>query len=126
MALSRFLCLLCIGIVVTGSVSAAPARTSNRTKILGIWEVTKSDDGTPPGTTIEFTKDGKLKVKTKVGDETLTMEGDYKLVGNKLTLTIKTPDGMESTENETITKLTSKELALKDEKGQIDEFKRKK
>ena len=34
--------------------------------------------------------------------------------------------GQETTETATITKLTDKELILKDEKGQTDQFKRKK
>lgn len=126
MARPHFLFLLCIVIVMTGSASAAPAPKSNRTMILGIWVVTKSDDGTPPGTTIEFTRDGKLKVKTKVLDETLTLEGTYKLDGDKLKLTYKEPDGQESTDTALISKLTSKELILKDEEGKIDEFKKKK
>jgi uncharacterized protein (TIGR03066 family) len=124
---SRLTCLLSIGIILTGSASAAPAPKSNQTKIVGVWIVIKSDDGTPPMTTIEFTRDGKLKVKTKVGDQTLTMEGTYKLEGDKLTVTLITPDekDKEVTDTVTITKLTDKELITKDQKGKVDEFKRK-
>jgi uncharacterized protein (TIGR03066 family) len=125
---SRFVCLLGIGIILTGSVRAAPAPKSNQTMILGVWEVIKSDDGTPPMTTIEFTRDGKLKVKTKVGDQTLTMEGTYKLEGDKLTVTLMTPDEKEKevTDTVTITKLTDKDLITKDQKGKVDQFKKKK
>jgi uncharacterized protein (TIGR03066 family) len=132
---SRFLCLLGIGVILTvahqllfgQTVSAAPAPRAYRILIIGVWEVTKSDDGTPPKTTIEFTRDGKLKVKTKSGDETLTIEGTYKLDGNKLTLTIKAPEEEEGqlTDTLTIIKLTDKVLITKDEKGKTDEFKRK-
>ena len=107
---------------------AAPAPKSNQILILGVWEVIKSDDGTPPMTTIEFTRNGKLKVNTKVGDQTLTMEGTYKLEGDKLTVTLKTPDETEKelTDTVTITKWTDKELKTKDQKGKVDEFKKKK
>ena len=31
-------------------------------KLVGKWEITKADEGTiPPGTMVEFTKDGKFK-----------------------------------------------------------------
>ncbi|SRR5579871_1305381 len=125
---SRLTSLLGIGMILTGSALAAPAPKSNQTKILGVWEVIKSDDGTPPKTTIEFTRDGKLKVKTKVGDQTLTMDGTYKLEGDKLTVTLMTPDEKEKevTDTVTITKLTDKELITKDQKGKVDQFKKKK
>jgi uncharacterized protein (TIGR03066 family) len=127
MNLSHLTRLLCIGVILIGeSAAAAPAPKANRQKILGVWEVTKSDDGTPAGTTIEFTKDGKMTVKAKVGDETLTLEGIYKLERDKVTLTYREPGGQEMTDTATITKLTDKELILKDDKGKIDEFKRKK
>jgi uncharacterized protein (TIGR03066 family) len=120
------LCSLCI--ILTGSALAAPAPKSNQIMILGVWEVIKSDDGTPPMTTIEFTRDGKLKVNTKVGDQTLAMEGSYKLEVDKLTVTLKPPDEKEKelTDTVTITKLTDKVLITKDQKGKVDEFKRKK
>ncbi len=123
---SRLTSLLCIGIILTGSVSAAPAPKSNRVMILGVWEVTKSDDGTPPGTTVEFTRDAKIKIKTKVLDETLEISGTYKLEGDKVTVLIKAPDDDESIDTLTITKLTDKELIFKDQKGKIDRLKRKK
>jgi uncharacterized protein (TIGR03066 family) len=119
---SQLTYLLCIGVVF-----AAPAPpSSNQTKILGVWEITKSDDGTPTGTTIEFAKDGKVKVTTKAGDLVLNLEGTYKVEGDKLTVTIKPPNEKEQTDTVTITKLTDKVLIIKDEKGKIDEFKKKK
>src|SRR5579875_60070 len=123
MICSPISCLLCIGVIW-----AAPAPSlSNQMRILGVWEVTKSDDGTPVGTTIEFAKDGKLKVTTKAGDQVLNLEGTYKVKGDKLTITLKPPESeKELTDIVTITKLTDKVLITKDEQGKVDEFKRKK
>lgn len=134
MILSRLTRLACIAVILTGvdhlwfikAVGAAPAPSSNQKKILGVWEITKSDDGTPLMTTIEFTKDGKVKVITPVGDQKVNIDGTYKMEGNKVTITLQTPDGKETTDTLTITKLTTKELITKDSKGQSDEFKKKK
>ncbi|MHB1422735.1 MAG: lipocalin family protein [Gemmataceae bacterium] len=135
MILSHLTRLLCIGVILTGAhdllscktVSAAPAPKSNRTLLLGVWEVTKSEDGTPPTTTVEFTRDGKVKIATKVGDETLNLDGTYKLEDDKVTVTIKDPkEGEELTDTLTIIKLTEKVLITKDQKGKTDEFKKKK
>ena len=126
--------LLCIGVILTGvdrlwfsrQVEAAPVPASNPKNIIGIWEITKSDDGTPVGTTIEFTKDGKVKLTTPVGDQKLNIDGTYKVDGDKLTVTIKPSDQKETTDTLTITKLTDKVLITKDQKGKSDEFKKKK
>jgi uncharacterized protein (TIGR03066 family) len=98
---------------------------SNKDKIVGTWEVTKSKD-VPPGATLEFTKDGKLKMKATVEGERVTMEAAYTVDGDKITVVTKAPDGKEVRATATITKLTDTELVTKDEKGETDEFKRKK
>jgi uncharacterized protein (TIGR03066 family) len=133
MILSHLSRLLWIGVILTGvlallsskAVSAAPAPKSYRGLIIGVWEVTKSEDGTPPMTTLEFTKDGKLKVATKVGDQSLNIDGTYKLEGDKITVTIQSPEEKELTDTLTIIKLTDTELITKDQKGKTDEFKKK-
>jgi uncharacterized protein (TIGR03066 family) len=103
-----------------------PAKeASNKDKIVGTWEVTKSKDA-PPGSTLEFTKDGKMKMTATVEGKPVTMEATYTVDGDKITNVMKTPDGKEAKETATITKLTDTELVTKDEKGKIDEFKRKK
>lgn len=129
---SHFTRLLCIGVILTGTdqllsrktVLAAPAPASNRTKILGVWEGRKSNDGI----TYEFAKDGKLKITAKVGDRNIKIEGAYKVEGNKLILTIKAPDEKDGqlTGTWTIIELTDKELIIKHQTGITDEFKKKK
>ena len=130
-SLPRILCLAVVsigcGLLLRGkTISAAPAPASNKTKIVGVWEVTKSEDAAPAGATLEFTKDGKLKVSAKIGDQALSFEGTYKVDGNKLVATMKGPDGKERTETMILVKLTASELITKDEKGRRDEFKKKK
>jgi uncharacterized protein (TIGR03066 family) len=97
-------------------------KADNKTKIVGVWEVTKGD--APPGATLEFTKDGKLKMMAKLKDQTLSMEGTYKIDGDKMSVTLKLGD-KEKTEALTIKTLTDKVLVTVDSKGQADEFKRK-
>jgi uncharacterized protein (TIGR03066 family) len=135
MILPHFARWLCTGLILTvapaflssETASAAPVPKSNRTKILGVWELTKSEAGVLPKTTLEFTRDGKLKIAIEVDDKPVIVEGTYKVEGDKLTITVKAPDeDKESTDTATITKLTDKELITKDEKGKIDEFRKKK
>jgi uncharacterized protein (TIGR03066 family) len=96
---------------------------SNQEKLIGTWEPTKKEAA---GQTIGFTKDGKMKMTAVVAGKAQTMEAAYKVEGDKLTTIIKLPDGKEVKETATITKLTETDLVTKDEKGKIDEFKKKK
>src|SRR4051812_41551523 len=62
-------------------------------QIVGKWTVTKADPGTvPAGTLVEFTKDGKMKVTGKKGDEEVTMQGTYKVEGKKISFALKVGD----------------------------------
>ena len=58
---------------------------ANKDKIVGVWEFVKSSDPKtipPPGATIEFTKDGKLKMVVKIeGKELPIPEGKEKRTG---------------------------------------------
>jgi uncharacterized protein (TIGR03066 family) len=105
------------------SSSTAAPKTDNKTKIVGKWalEKTTNKKPPPPGTVIEFTKDGKLKITIA----NFSLDGTYKVDGDKVHTTMKSPDGKEHKETITITKLTDKELVTKDEKGNVDTFKKK-
>jgi uncharacterized protein (TIGR03066 family) len=96
---------------------------SNKEKLVGTWEAVKGD--LPEGSTVDFTKDGKLKLTAKVQDKTITMEGKYELDGNKLKVTLKQGD-KEMKQTLTIKTLTDKILVTLDEEGKTDEFKKKK
>lgn len=94
-------------------------------KLVGKWEVTKADEGTlPMGSTVEFTKDGKILITHKVGDKDMTFDGTYKVEGEKFVITVKI--GEEGHTNTiTITKLTDTELHTKDKDGKVVETKKK-
>jgi uncharacterized protein (TIGR03066 family) len=93
-------------------------------KIVGTWELTKSGGDLPPGTTIEFTKEGKLKAVLKADDQVITIEGTYKVEKNKIHVKVKIG---EETVEETVTikRLTDKELEVEDKEGKVDTFKKK-
>jgi len=130
-----------VGCVVIGLAGCGPTSTtkpspittkpepkkeaSNQEKLLGTWEVSKSK-GAPPGATIAFTKDGKMKMTVKQDGKEQSMDATYSVEGNKIISTTKLPDGKEKKETATIEKLTDTELVTKDEKGDTDEFKKKK
>ncbi len=96
---------------------------SNKDKIIGVWEVAKSGSGAPAGATIEFTKDGKMKMTVSMNGKEMSMEGTYSVEGDKLTATAG-PKGEKDTA--TIKKLTDSELVIEDSKGKTDELKKKK
>src|SRR5207237_7396281 len=92
------------------------AGTDNAKKIIGTWELVK---GEAAGSTVEFTKDGKLKVYAKVKDKELNAGGTYKIEGDKLLVTISFK-GKTIMETNKIKKLTEKQLVLEDEKGMVE------
>lgn len=113
------------GLMAAASGSAAQEKGEkiDAKKLVGKWEPV--DEKLPPGAkvVIEFTKDGKVTVDMDFGGKKDKIEATYKLDGNKLTMTLKAGD-KEKTDEMTVTKLTGGELALKDEKGKTDEFKK--
>jgi uncharacterized protein (TIGR03066 family) len=116
----------CLVLALAGLSFAAdkdPAAT-NKKNIVGVWEVSKSDSGAPPGATVEFTKDGKMIVTIKDGDKTEKVEGTYTIDKDSITSKLKIGD---QTKEETvkIKKLTDKELSVEDKDGKKDEFKKK-
>jgi uncharacterized protein (TIGR03066 family) len=109
-----------------GPLRAEEKKADNKTLIVGVWELTKAREGGPPvGTTMEFTKDGKVKLSGKADGKEFAFDGFYVVQGEKLTATIKSPDRTEEG-TVTIKKLTDKELVTQDETGRVLEFKRKK
>lgn len=106
--------------------SKSADRTENKAKIVGKWEPAKGTD-LPEGAevTIEFTKDGKVKVAFTLKGKTTNLDGTYKVTGDQLVVTMQDPGGTERKETNTITKLTAKELETKDEKGKTEKFTRK-
>src|SRR6266436_6581119 len=83
---------------------------------------TKSDEGTlPMGTMIEFTKDGKLILSFKVGEQENKMEGTYKLKGDKFDIIFKMGDN-EHTDEIIIKKLDETTLSTTNKEGKAVEL----
>jgi uncharacterized protein (TIGR03066 family) len=132
MAWQRSLLLACFAAGLLGYAAAAADdadkdKAPDKAKIVGTWVLVKADSKNtpPPGTVVEFTKDGKMTITVTVEEKKLTLNGSYSIEGDKLKTKVTTPDGQESRDTDTITKLTDKELSLKDTKGQKTEFKKK-
>ena len=93
--------------------------------LIGKWEVTKADEGTAPvGTVIEFTKDAKVKVTIKKGEDLEMQEGAYKVEKDTVTVTMK-KDGEEQSKKVTISKISEKEMTCKHDDGKVVELKKK-
>ncbi|HEV3260252.1 MAG TPA: hypothetical protein VG013_25575 [Gemmataceae bacterium] len=99
-------------------------KAPKKEQLVGTWEV-KTED-VPPGTTMEFTDDGKMKMSmTGLDKKVHTMESTYELDGDTIK-TSRKEGGKEVKESHKIISLTDKELVTKDEKGMKDTMTRKK
>lgn len=134
MPLLRWTLVACLiagmpGLGITSSNRALAARladASNKDKIIGVWEITKGGETIPKGALFEFTKEGKLKMTVKIEDRTINLEATYKVEKDQLKTAMTGPDGKKMEDTDTIEKLTDTEMVLKDSKGKVVEFKRKK
>jgi len=103
----------------TSTISPADTRAEplDKAKLVGTWEFVKSTDkkSPPPGSTVEFTKDGMVKVSTKAAKQSITIEGTYTVDGDTLKIEI----GKDDTRTMRIIRLTDKELVTEppDETG---------
>lgn len=93
----------------------------DKAKLVGTWTFVKttSKEALPPGASmkVSFTKDGKMTLAIGIKDKEFKVNGTYSIKGNKLTTTLKSPDGSkEKTETSTIKELTDKKLVM-EEKG---------
>jgi uncharacterized protein (TIGR03066 family) len=103
------------GLATTGL--AEEKKTDVKKLLVGKWEVTKADPDTiSVGSVVEFTADGKLKVREKQAD--MEMMGTYTVDGNSFSLALKFGD-QEFKQKITVKKLTETELdtADPDKKG---------
>lgn len=116
--------------VALAATASADEKAVDKEKIVGTWLVTKSAGGLPPSATLEFTKDGKLKISFKAQAkgqktaQTFNAEGTYKVEGDKLSIVLG-QKGKERKETMTIKTLTDQKLVTVDPKGEEVEFKKK-
>lgn len=106
---------------------AATARADEETtkKLVGVWVIDKSGSDLPPGSTLEFTKDGKVNAVVKDASGDLKFDGTFTATKDKLTVKLKV---MTETVEETVTikKLTDELLEVEDKDKKVDTFKKKK
>jgi uncharacterized protein (TIGR03066 family) len=117
----RLLAVAFLAVGLLGGVQADEKKADNKTLIVGVWEVTKGTDGPPIGATLEFTKEGKVKMTAKRDGQEVSKQGTYTVEGDKVTV-----DGDGRKESATIKKLTEKELVLEIAPGKTVELTRKK
>jgi uncharacterized protein (TIGR03066 family) len=123
----RALSALVLGLAVAVAAGAQDKKDDpiDAKKLLGKWEATKGTQPLPPGSVIEFAKEGKLKISFKVGDEEQSVEGTYKLDKDKLKTEVKIGDETHE-DTDTVKKLTDEELELENAEGKTLFLKRKK
>ena len=113
--------LLFLGVL---AVRADDKKDLDKNKLVGTWVVTKGQT-LEPGTTWEFTKDGKTTVVIQNPNGTTTrFEGTYKIMGQGFKITGKLA-GDDYEETLKVPTLTDKKLVLVDEDGKEDTFEKK-
>jgi len=108
-----------LGLLLCCAVSAEDKKDEkvDAKKLIGKWEPKEKKEGA--SVVIEFAKEGKLAITFGGKGKDVTIDGTYKVDGNKLTTTLKVGD-KERSDTSTVTKLTDTELMMKDEKGKED------
>jgi uncharacterized protein (TIGR03066 family) len=121
----RPLCVAFLGVVMVVCAGNARAQDDYAKKIVAVWEISKSGGDLPVGTTIEFTKDGKLSAVIKMDGGDLKLDGTYKIAKDQLTVNVKIGE-QNVEETATIKKLTDDALEIEDKDKKVDVFKKKK
>jgi uncharacterized protein (TIGR03066 family) len=120
----RTLSAAVLGAAVVFAAGTARAQDDTAKKIVGVWEVTKGTE-LPDGSTLEFTKDGKLTAVVKMDGNELKLEGTYRVEKDKLTVKLKIGE-QELEETVTVKKLTDTELEVEDKDKKVEVLKKKK
>jgi len=120
----KAICVAMLGVAMIAFAGNAKAEEANAKKIVGVWTLAKAGGNLPEGSTVEFTKDGKVTVQVKSDKET-KLEGTYTLAKDKLSVKLKLGDD-KIEETMTVKKLTDDELETEDKDKKIDSFKKKK
>jgi uncharacterized protein (TIGR03066 family) len=114
-----------LAVCLLGLAAQADEKKTDYAKmVVGKWEITKSfNEGPPVGAHAEMTKDGKLHVQFKMGDDEVKIEGTYKVEGDKVSYVMKAGTD-EHKATFTIKKISKTEMTTEDDKGNIVELKR--
>jgi uncharacterized protein (TIGR03066 family) len=131
-------CVLLVGVVVAlagcgGRRAAEPPASPkvapepvDATKLVGVWELVKGEEGQsdPVGSTIEFTKDGKIHMESPDKNKKGKVQGTYRVEGSKLIVTTQ-PVGKDFDTTYSIQKLTDTTLVRRNAGAVEEEYKRK-
>ena len=105
-----------------------PKERPDAEKLVGTWKLVKSTNmpnGPAVDLTLELTKDGKMSVRqSRGGGAGTAYEGEYKLVKNEMSYTLRLGGGMTKQETLTIKKLTEGQLHVVDPDGIQEDFER--
>ena len=109
------------------TIAGAQDKKIDPAKFVGKWEVTKSEVPNLTGSTVEFTKDGKLTVMATIEGKKEEFIGTYTVDGDKLKVTLKPKDGgKENTDTDTIKSVTDDKIVLVDKEKKETELTKKK
>jgi len=114
-----------LGVVLVAFAGNAKAEDLDGKKLVGVWSLAKAGGNLPEGSTVEFTKDGKLTVQVKSDGKEVKLEGTYTFAKDQLSVKLKLGDD-KIEETMTVKKLTDDELVTEDKDKKIDSFKKKK
>jgi uncharacterized protein (TIGR03066 family) len=114
-----------VALLIAGPCAArgADKKDDVKTKIVGVWIPPK--DNPVKISSVEFTKDGKLKVSLEIDGKEQKLEGTYKVDDDGVKFEIKDSDGNEHKDTLKVKKLTDKELVTENGNGETTEFKKK-
>jgi uncharacterized protein (TIGR03066 family) len=110
---------------LSGFAVAADDKDDFAKKIVGKWEITKSEAEAPVGAVIEFTKDGKFNISVKLDGKDVKLDGTYKVDKDKLTTEVSIA-GKAEKDVDTIKKLTDEEMEIENKDKKVITLKKKK
>jgi len=94
-------------------------------KIVGKWEIVKSNGDEPVGAVYDFTKDGKFSITAKLDGKDVKIDGTYSVEKDKLT-TEYTIAGKAEKDVDTIKKLTDTDMEVENKDKKVYKLTRKK
>ena len=113
----------CVAVLALAFSATAVAQDKKIDGALLIGKWSPKDAKKEGDMTLEFQKGGKLVLSAEIKGKMESMEGGYKLDGDKLEVSLKY-GGDEKKESLKITKLTDAELVTEDNMGKSDAFSR--
>ena len=121
-ALARIGLATMVVVFAGGLTRADDKKETDKAKLLGTWKLVKAENA-PIGALVEFTKDGKMIITFDMDGQKKSIEGTYKLEGDKLHTAMKIGD-IEMMDTDTIKSLTAEKLTLVDKEGKTAELER--